>query len=78
MGGGGSSRNRFAFSDGPKSFGGALSNLGEALKVGEAGVALEVNELAPLKYPLCTPLTKKFIYLIILSHYRLQNSNIAS
>lgn len=45
MGGGGSSRNRFAFSDGPKSFGGALSNLGEALKVGEAGVALEVDEL---------------------------------
>ena len=56
MGGGGSSRNRFAFSDGPKSFGGALSNLGEAFKVGEAGVALEVDELAPLKYPLCTPL----------------------
>ena len=58
MGGGGSSRNRFAFSDGPKSFGGALSNLGEALKVGEAGVALEVDEIAPLKTPLCTPLVR--------------------
>ena len=32
MGGGGSSRDRFAFSDGPKSFVGALSNLGVALE----------------------------------------------
>ena len=65
MGGGGSSRNRFAFSDGPTSFGGALSNLGEALKVGEAGVALEVDELAPLKYPLCTPLSVISVQLVL-------------
>ena len=56
MGGGGSFRDCFAFSDGPKSFGGALSNLGVAPKVGEAGGALEVDELAPLCTPLCTPL----------------------
>ena len=53
MGGGGSFRDRFAFSDGPKSFGGALSNLGVAPKV---GVAPEVDEIAPLCTPLCTPL----------------------
>ena len=70
MGGGGSSRNRFAFSDGPKSFGGALSNLGEALKVGEAGVALEVDELAPLKYPLCTPLSYSFASTLTFRNYR--------
>ena len=45
-----------AFSDGPNFFGGALNNLGVAPKVGEAGVALEVDEIAPLCTPLCTPL----------------------
>ena len=44
---------RFAFSDGTKSFGVALSNLGVAPKV---GVAPEVGEKAPLCTPLCTPL----------------------
>ena len=58
MGGGGSFRDHFAFSDGPKSFGGALSNLGVAPKVGEAGVALEVDEIAQLCTPLVTPLHK--------------------
>ena len=58
MGRGGSFRDRFAFSDGPKSFGGALSNLGVAPKVGEAGVALEVDEIAQLCTPLVTPLHK--------------------
>ena len=48
MGGGGSFIEHFAFSDGPKSFGGALSNLGVAPKVGEAGVAVEVDEIAQL------------------------------
>ena len=48
MGGGGSSRDCFAFSDSPKSFDVALSNLGVAPKVGEAGVAVEVDEIAPL------------------------------
>ena len=33
-------------------FSGALSNLNMALKVGEAGVALEVDEIAPLFTPL--------------------------
>ena len=47
---------RFAFSDGTKSFGVALSNLGVAPKVGVAGVALEVGEKAPLCTPLCMPL----------------------
>ena len=47
---------RFAFSDGTKSFGVALSNLGVAPKVGVAGVAPEVGEKAPLCTPLCTPL----------------------
>ena len=52
MGGGGRSRDRFAFSDGPKSVGGALSNLGVVPdQVSEAGVALEVDEKAPLKTP---------------------------
>ena len=48
---------RFALSDGTKSFGVALSNLGVAPKVGEAGVAVEVDEIAPLAHPwsrLCT------------------------
>ena len=55
---------RFAFSDGTKSFGVALSNLGVAPKVGVAGVAPkvgvapEVGEKAPLCTPLCTPLLK--------------------
>ena len=61
MGGGGSFRDRFAFSDGPKSFGGALSNLGVAPKVGEAGVALEVDEITPLCTSLCTPLFINFL-----------------
>ena len=47
---------RFAFSDGTKSFGVALRNLGVAPKVGVAGVAPEVGEKAPLCTPLCTPL----------------------
>ena len=45
---------RFAFSDGTKSFGVALRNLGVAPKVGVAGVAPEVGEKAPLCTPLCT------------------------
>ena len=49
-------RDRFAFSDGTKSFGVALRNLGVAPKVGVAGVAPEVGEKAPLCTPLCTPL----------------------
>ena len=48
---------RFAFSDGTKSFGVALSNLGVAPKVGVAGVAPEVGEKAPLCTPLCTLLS---------------------
>ena len=60
---------RFAFSDGTKSFGVALSNLGVALKVGLTGVAPEVGEKASLCTPLCTPLlnpdrlnTKTYFY----------------
>ena len=45
---------RFALSDGTKSFGVALRNLGVAPKVGVAGVAPEVGEKAPLCTPLCT------------------------
>ena len=46
---------RFAFSDGTKSFGVALRNLGVAPKV---GVAPEVGEKAPLCTPLCTLLAR--------------------
>ena len=49
---------RFAFPDGTKSFGVALSNLGVAPKVGVAGVAPEVGEKAPLCTPLCTLLMR--------------------
>ena len=52
-------RDRFAFSDGTKSFGVALRNLGVAPKVGVAGVAPEVGEKAPLCTPLCTPLPSR-------------------
>ena len=61
MGGGGSSKDCFAFFDGPKSFGGALSNLGVAPKVGEAGVAVEVDEIAPL----CTINTQKMFRILV-------------
>ena len=54
---------RFAFSDGTKSFGVALSNLGVAPKVGVAGVAPEVGEKAPLCTPLCTLLSTRTIFL---------------
>ena len=49
---------RFALSDGTKSFGVALRNLGVAPNVGVAGVAPEVGEKAPLCTPLCTLLRK--------------------
>ena len=64
MGGGVSFRDRFAFSDGPKSFGWALSNLGVVPKVGGACVALEVDEIVPLCTPLCTPLDRRPIFCV--------------